>query len=266
MSNDERRALLDSALSSIDSPRESEMRDLLHTAATAYRTKFMLPADWIIKAHKALGLQELSEEGAKQYVEKYERAIVPAEVITLLEQYRDGRQRLIDSPYDDYTETKPEAQRQLALLNVALAALSASQPPASTESVGARKPGERNEGNWTYPYEFLEAIERAIPPDDFAPALEGIELALLGYEKVTGTLAQRPPQTMSAQMREALKDAERYRYFRSRWENIYWQHDAPQVESEKDCNWGDEEIGAALDRAIDAALLDSLATNREVKS
>jgi hypothetical protein len=76
---------------------------------------------------------------------------------------------------------------------------------------------------------------------------------------------QRPPQTMSAQMREALKDAERYRYFRSRWENIYWQHDAPQVESEKDCNWGDEEIGAALDRAIDAALLDSLATNSEVE-
>lgn len=42
------------------------------------------------------------------------------DVLDLLEKYRDGRQRLLDSPYEDYTETRPEAERQLKLLNRAM--------------------------------------------------------------------------------------------------------------------------------------------------
>ena len=53
---------------------------------------------------------------------------------------------------------------------------------------GERVPGVRHEENWTLPVEFLEAVEKAMPCDDFAPGLEGIELALLGYEKVIGRM------------------------------------------------------------------------------
>lgn len=42
------------------------------------------------------------------------------DVLALLESFRDGRHRLLDSPYDDYIETRPEAQRQLRILNRAL--------------------------------------------------------------------------------------------------------------------------------------------------
>jgi hypothetical protein len=45
---------------------------------------------------------------------------------------------------------------------------------------------------WTYPVEFLDAVKSAMPADDFAPSLEGIELALIGYERVIGRGLELP--------------------------------------------------------------------------
>jgi hypothetical protein len=56
----------------------------------------------------------------------------------------------------------------------------------------AGEPREFKGGQWTYPYEFLEAVQKAMPIDDFAPSMEGVELALLGYEKATGTRLHVP--------------------------------------------------------------------------
>lgn len=67
----------------------------------------------------------------------------------------------------------------------------AVEPPSPAAGEVIR---ERAKEDWTYPFAFLQLVESAMPADDFAPGLEGIEMALLGYEKATGIRLRVPAE------------------------------------------------------------------------